>query len=179
MVAGALTGRFEWLYPLRFFAAAEALGAGVFILWIGLDGVMGSPVAMAMPVALSASSAAPRITWISFLVLAATVTVPIAEELAFRGFLLRRLHSQDFESVPFHTVHVVRAADLLGAVWRPAWPPLVRGNSSRAAVFLRGNPARQDRGSGGRPCDDERIADRVRPAVRCLAPVVTVAAGNT
>ena len=122
MVAGALSGRFEWLYPLRFFAAAGALwvfraryskldwsvgwlgpaiGAGVFILWIGLDRLMGGPVATAMPDALGASSAAARITWISFRVLAATITVPIAEELAFRGFLLRRLVSQDFESVPF------------------------------------------------------------------------------
>ena len=72
-----------------------------FVLWIGLDRLMGGPVATAMPDALSASSAAARITWISFRVLAATITVPIAEELAFRGFLLRRLVSADFESVPF------------------------------------------------------------------------------
>ena len=40
-------------------------------------------------------------TWITFRVLAAVATVPIAEELAFRGFLMRRLLSQDFESVSF------------------------------------------------------------------------------
>jgi len=32
-------------------------------------------------------------------VLGAVITVPIAEELAFRGFLLRRIASADFESV--------------------------------------------------------------------------------
>ena len=122
MVSGALSGGFEWLYPLRFFAAAGALwafrtrystlnwrvgwlgpaiGAGVFIVWVGLDRLWSAPVVTAMPGVLSASSAAARITWISFRVLAATVTVPIAEELAFRGFLLRRLISQDFESVAF------------------------------------------------------------------------------
>jgi CAAX prenyl protease-like protein len=37
--------------------------------------------------------------------------VPLAEELAFRGYLLRRLRSEDFESIP------ARAAGL--------WPVLV------------------------------------------------------
>jgi exosortase E/protease (VPEID-CTERM system) len=122
MVSGALSANFEWLYPLRFFAAAGALwvfrtkyssldwrvgwlgpaiGAGVFAMWIALDRLAAVPAADAMPQVLVASSAAARITWISFRVLAATVTVPIAEELAFRGFLLRRLIAQDFESVPF------------------------------------------------------------------------------
>ena len=122
MLAGAMSGRFEWLYPLRFFAAAGALwafrakysnldwrvgwlgpaiGVGVFILWIVLDRFTGGPGANVMPPALSSSSGGARITWICFRVLAATVTVPLAEELAFRGFVLRRLISPDFESVPF------------------------------------------------------------------------------
>jgi membrane protease YdiL (CAAX protease family) len=37
-------------------------------------------------------------------VIAATVTVPIAEELAYRGYLLRRLVSREFESVAFQSV---------------------------------------------------------------------------
>jgi exosortase E/protease (VPEID-CTERM system) len=122
MIAGAVSGRFEWLYPVRFFAAAGALwvfrakyseldwkvgwlgpaiGAAVFFIWIALDRVMNGQAASAMPGALSTSSSTARITWIAFRILAASVTVPIAEELAFRGFLLRRLISQDFESVPF------------------------------------------------------------------------------
>jgi len=122
MISGALSGRFEWLYPLRFFAAAgavyvfrnrysrldwrvgwlgPAIGVAVFVLWIGLDRLMGGQSANGMPSALAASSPAARIMWISFRVLAATITVPIAEELAFRGFLLRRLVSPDFELVAF------------------------------------------------------------------------------
>jgi CAAX prenyl protease-like protein len=34
-------------------------------------------------------------------VLGSTVTVPIIEELAFRGFLLRRLIARDFTKVPY------------------------------------------------------------------------------
>ena len=52
-----------------------------------------------MPTALAVSPAIARVTWLVFRTLAAVITVPIAEELAFRGFLLRRLISPDFESV--------------------------------------------------------------------------------
>jgi len=43
------------------------------------------------------------------------VTVPIAEELAFRGFLLRRLISADFDSVSFQrwTLWAVFASSLI------------------------------------------------------------------
>jgi CAAX prenyl protease-like protein len=42
-----------------------------------------------------------RLCWIAARSLAAVVTVPLAEELAFRGFLYRRLISADFEAVSF------------------------------------------------------------------------------
>jgi CAAX prenyl protease-like protein len=37
--------------------------------------------------------------WLSLRVIGSVVTVPVAEELAFRGYLLRRLIAADFESV--------------------------------------------------------------------------------
>lgn len=120
MISRAASSNFEWLYPLRVVAAAGALwyfrrsyrdldwrfgwvgaGAGllVFAIWIGLEprAYSGAPTAL-----LEASSAA-RISWITLRVLGAIVLVPIAEELAFRGFLLRRLASADFESVGWRT----------------------------------------------------------------------------
>jgi exosortase E/protease (VPEID-CTERM system) len=39
--------------------------------------------------------------WILFRLGGAVVTVPIAEELAFRGYLLRKLVASDFERIPF------------------------------------------------------------------------------
>jgi len=145
MVAGALSGRFEWLYPLRFFAAAGALwvfrntylkldwrigwlgpamGAAVFLIWIGLDRLTDGPIASAMPTALTASSAAVKTLWIAFRIVAATVTVPIAEELAFRGFLQRRLISQDFESVSFTRFtwfSILASSALFGALHGSHW----------------------------------------------------------
>ena len=163
MFAGALTGTFEWLYPLRFFAAAVALwafrtrystldwrvgwlgpaiGVAVFLIWIGLDRLTSVSVATAMPAALGASSGAARITWLSFRVLAATITVPIAEELAFRGFLLRRLVSQDFESVSFTRFTwfaLVVSSVLFGALHGSRWPAgIVAGLLYSYAVIRRG-----------------------------------------
>jgi exosortase E/protease (VPEID-CTERM system) len=124
MIAGAATGAGspEWLYPLRFFAAAgmlwvfrrsyaglnwrfdwlaPAIGAIVFVIWIGLDRFSNPDADRGVSATLMASSTVARVTWITFRVLAAVVTVPLAEELAFRGFLMRRLISSDFDSVSF------------------------------------------------------------------------------
>jgi exosortase E/protease (VPEID-CTERM system) len=123
MMAGAASGRFEWLYPMRVLAAAAALwyfrdryrsldwrvgwpavalGALVFVIWIGFEPLVGSGRA-GEPSALAQAPHAARIAWLAFRVLGAVITVPIAEELAFRGFLLRRLVSADFESVGWRT----------------------------------------------------------------------------
>jgi CAAX prenyl protease-like protein len=121
-VSKAASGYFEWLYPLRFVAAAIAIwssrhelrklnwrcgwfapaaGLAVFLVWIApvwwthqrSDSPLGS--------ALAALSPSARMAWIAFRVAAAVITVPIAEELAFRGYLARRLVSRRFDAVPF------------------------------------------------------------------------------
>jgi len=119
MISSALTGNFEWFYPLRVFAGGTTLlvlwrryadldwrvswfapitGAVVFLIWIALD-LFNPPVPEAMPVPLADASSPARVAWLACRVLGAVVTVPLAEELAFRGFLYRRLLSADFESV--------------------------------------------------------------------------------
>jgi exosortase E/protease (VPEID-CTERM system) len=119
MISRAATGDFEWLYSLRFFAAGLALwqfrhtyreiswkpgwlslvaGTVVFVLWIALDR-LAPPADGRMPPALASASWGTRSLWIALRVLAAVVTVPLAEELAFRGFLLRRLIATHFETV--------------------------------------------------------------------------------
>jgi exosortase E/protease (VPEID-CTERM system) len=121
MVDKAFTGSFDWLYPLKFFAAfallvifrksyaeldwqfdwvAVSIGLIVFVVWVATDRFSNSIHENGIPGALQGSSAA-SVMWITFRVLAAVVTVPLAEELAFRGFLMRRLISRDFHSVSF------------------------------------------------------------------------------
>jgi exosortase E/protease (VPEID-CTERM system) len=127
MLSVSASAGFEWLYPLRFVAAACALwyfreyyanlgwrctwfgpfaGICVFALWISLDRSQN----LVMPAALAAVSPASRALWIAFRVLAAVVTVPIAEELAFRGYVYRKLIAREFQSVTFA---------------RFAWPALI------------------------------------------------------
>ena len=122
MISRALTGGFEWLYSLRFVAALIALwmfrgsyadiprrvswfalpaGAAVFGIWIGLDAWTRSPGGGQSPSALTAAPQSAQVLWIVLRVLTAVTVVPIAEELAFRGFLFRRFISARFEEVSF------------------------------------------------------------------------------
>jgi len=124
MISTAASGKFEWLYPIRFLTAGVVLlilrknysavdwrfgwfgpsiGVLVFAVWIAIDRFSGPTGDDRMPAALAASSVSIRAIWIVVRSLSAVVTVPIAEELAFRGFLLRRLISSDFEALPPHT----------------------------------------------------------------------------
>ena len=121
LLTHAASADFEWLYPLRWVSACCALwffrkcykeldwslswtgpliGVAAFILWIALERFIHPLTSTAMPVALAGASAATRTGWILIRALAAATTVPIAEELAFRGYLLRRLMAEDFETIP-------------------------------------------------------------------------------
>lgn len=123
MISRAVSGSFEWLYALRFVAAlgtlwsfrrsyahldwrcgilAPVIGVAVFAIWIAADRFEGR--SMPMPEALAAAPAALRYAWIAMRVVGAVVTVPIAEELAFRGYAMRRLIAADFDSVALRSV---------------------------------------------------------------------------
>jgi exosortase E/protease (VPEID-CTERM system) len=121
----AASGNFEWLYSLRFFAAAIALcyfwpklksldwrfgwfgpvaGVAVFLAWMAPAWFQHQPAASPLGQALATLSPAARWTWIAFRVASAVVTVPIAEELAFRGYLARRFISREFDAVSFSSL---------------------------------------------------------------------------
>lgn len=77
---------------------AIAIGVAVFVLWIALappdngNGVM-------LELSLAGLPAWQAGVWLAFRVIGSVITVPIAEELAFRGYLLRKLVASDFENV--------------------------------------------------------------------------------
>jgi len=127
-VSRAASANFEWLYPLRFVAAAVALwhfrlelkkldwrfgwaapltGVAVFLVWVAPSWWAGAAAASPLGPALAALSPAARLAWIVFRVAAAGITVPIAEELAFRGYLARRLVDREFERVPFSALTIL------------------------------------------------------------------------
>jgi CAAX prenyl protease-like protein len=57
-----------------------------------------------MPLELSAMPVALSLTWIAIRAISSATIVPLAEELAFRGFLMRRLVTADFQTVPYQSV---------------------------------------------------------------------------
>lgn len=117
MVSGALIVDFDWPYPLRvvivavvllllwqhypspsFSWTAAAIGLAAFVVWMLLE-----PAAPAghtkATVALVDLDRSRRWAWIFFRVIGSCVTVPLAEELALRGYLARRMVSPRFEQV--------------------------------------------------------------------------------
>jgi exosortase E/protease (VPEID-CTERM system) len=129
ILSSAMTGTFEWAYGIRVVGAAAAIlfyrrsysgvswrigweapavGVLVFAIWIAAERLL-FPHASALPTppALAASSAGVRAGWILLRAIGAIVTVPIAEELAFRGYLLRRLVSTDFVSADLRRFHLI------------------------------------------------------------------------
>lgn len=109
MISRAASAKFEWLYPLRFAAAGAALwiyrrrlreldwragwpalpiGTAAFVIWLVLHRLAGVQPDNGIAAGLRAAAPVAGALWLAFRVLAAVVTVPIAEELAFRGFLI-------------------------------------------------------------------------------------------
>lgn len=127
LLTQALSGGFDWLYPLRVFLTAGALaycwralqlrplsishwslsgGVLVAILW-----VLAVPEAPETDQTFSDTFASAPTLWISlwlvFRFIGTVITVPIAEELGFRAYLLCRLSSQPVAirgSLPFSLI---------------------------------------------------------------------------
>jgi exosortase E/protease (VPEID-CTERM system) len=120
MIAHALSAGFDLLYPLRLLGALVLLwmgrrhyramnwrfgwravltGTAVFVIWVGCDRWLNQP--SGVPPDLAALPVGGRVGWILCRAGAAIVTVPIAEELAYRGFLMRRFVSREFERIDY------------------------------------------------------------------------------
>ena len=157
--AQAASSGFESLYPLRLIAGAvmlwlcrhrlellnwqfswrgPAVGVLIFLIWMVADHLV--VPAASMPNALAALSPAYRVAWIACRTLAAVVTVPIAEELAYRGYLLRRLIDADFESVSFLAVRwpsLLITAVVFGFAHGSLWLPGIVAGLGYGAILVR------------------------------------------
>ncbi len=144
-VSTAFSSDFEYLYPLRVIAGglmlvayraelraidwrwswrAPVIGMSVFVIWIIAAKFLIS--GHAMPVKLAMMPPGFRSAWIAVRIAGAVLIVPIAEELAYRGFLMRRLVDANFESVPYGSVPwlALAATSVVfglahGALWGP------------------------------------------------------------
>ena len=76
-------------------------------------------------------------------VLGAVIVAPIAEELAFRGFLLRRLVRADFDAVPYQAaarrpLALLVSAAAFGAMHQSFWGGTLAGIAYGLALIPRG-----------------------------------------
>ncbi len=131
LVTGLFTHGFDAGYPLRVVVAAALLfayrrsyprldlsrpwlgvaaGLAVALLWIVGFQRADPDSGAALRTGLAALPAPLAAAWVAARLLGAVVTVPLAEELAFRGYLMRRLVARDFTALPF------RAATFLALV---------------------------------------------------------------
>lgn len=160
MLTAAFTGDFPYLYPVRVVAVAWALwrlregfpalpssglvspgaigiGACTFALWMALvpgDGAADPEKLAALDPALLGEPWGTL--WLLVRVAGATITVPIAEELAFRGFLARRCIDEDVERVPLGTFTWPSFLVSSVAFGLLHWPSWIAGTMAGVAFAL-------------------------------------------
>lgn len=165
MTMGALqSGGIDLLYPLRVVAAAAVLwlcrrqygglrmtwswsavaaGGVAFVVWMaGTWPFVDSSAGSALHDELEALPRGWAGLWLSFRVLGTVLTVPVAEELAFRGYLTRRLIAADFQSVPlgkFSWMSFAVSSLLFGAMHEQALAATACGAIYALALYRRGN----------------------------------------
>jgi len=163
MLTRIASGGFDFLYPLKVIGAAAVfwlyrdrlagfrrdlswfalmLGGVVFIEWIVLQ--RRSDVAvedLAFATQLGSLPASIASLWLVIRVIGAVVTVPLAEELAFRGYLLRKLVSADFTRVDFRhftLLSFVVSSTLFGLLHQQWLAGVIAGMLFAVAMYRRG-----------------------------------------
>jgi exosortase E/protease (VPEID-CTERM system) len=168
MIATAMSALdFDWLYPVRVVATLVviawylptyrrlgylswswswtpfAIGVAVFAMWMLLEPFSGVDGDASKQQAQALSSITPMTAalWLAFRAVGSILTVPIAEELAFRGYLTRRFIADNFEQVPlgaFTWYSLILSSILFGLLHGRWLAGSLAGALFAAALFRRG-----------------------------------------
>jgi exosortase E/protease (VPEID-CTERM system) len=155
----AVSPGFEYLYALRVAAGCAlllcyrrqlsavdwrcswrgiAVGAAVFVMWMVAARHLLAPGAM--PLRLASMAPQARMLWIAGRIAGGVLIAPVVEELAYRGYLMRRLIDADFESVSYAAVRwpaLLGAAVLFGCAHGALWLPGILTGLCFGAVVIR------------------------------------------
>jgi exosortase E/protease (VPEID-CTERM system) len=158
-VSHALSGTFEYFYPLRLLAGLWMLaryrrdlaalawrctwrgplvGALVFLVWMAASHFLLPEEPM--PGKLAALPPALRGLWILSRIAGSALLVPVAEELAYRGYLMRRWVNADFESVSFESIRwpaLILTAIVFGLVHGALWLPGIAAGLAYGLILIR------------------------------------------
>lgn len=145
MATRAITADFDLLYPVRFLITALAIwyfrreykqldwrvgwtgpiiGFTVFCLWLAFNTSHHPSSEQSLAIGLASLPHPIMLGWLAVRTLASAITVPVAEELAFRGYLLRRFVSPDFEFVrpkAFTMIAILGSSALFGLLHGDRW----------------------------------------------------------
>ena len=159
MITRAASAGFDFLYPVRIVCAVAALwayrrsygnvswgfswrgvltGVAIFGVWSAFAHVVTAPAAMPDDLARLPGSA--RAAWIGCRAAAAIITVPIAEELAYRGFLMRRIGRAEFDSVALQSVRwpaIAISAVVFGLMHGSLWFPGIVAGVAYGAIAVK------------------------------------------
>jgi exosortase E/protease (VPEID-CTERM system) len=127
-------GSIDWTFSWR----GPAVGAVVFLIWIVAAHFLLS--ARPMPESLAMLSPALRDSWVAGRIAGSIIIVPLAEELAYRGFLLRRLIDPDFESIPYRAVRwpaLAVTAVVFGMAHGALWLPGIVAGFAFGLILMR------------------------------------------
>jgi exosortase E/protease (VPEID-CTERM system) len=139
LVTGLFTSGFDLYYPVRTVAAAAAvwyfwrhlrplallsglswqpfaIGVLVYAFWTALEPAAGGPGALAFARGLTAMPAGLSVAWLFFRVAGSVLVVPAVEELAFRGYLLRRLSQGASSGLRFSWLPFLLSSALFAAM---------------------------------------------------------------
>jgi exosortase E/protease (VPEID-CTERM system) len=122
----------------RFSGRGVAVGVGVFLLWmLAAHWLLPAGAAHWTPGTL----AQPWSTiWVLARVLGSVIVIPIVEELAYRGYLLRRLVAPEFTAVRFEAVGLsplLVSAAIFGAMHGAMWAPAVAAGLAYGLLLTR------------------------------------------
>jgi exosortase E/protease (VPEID-CTERM system) len=158
-VSRAFSSDFELFYPLRVIAGllmlaryrrelakidwgcswrGPAAGVLVFLIWIIAAFILLPD--RAIPTKLAALPPTLRAVWILSRLGGSILIVPIAEELAYRGYLMRRWVAADFESVPFKSVRwpaLIVTAIIFGVAHGALWLPGILAGVGFGFILVR------------------------------------------
>ena len=116
------------------------MGVAVFLLWLALDRLLFGWDNSPMPAALSGASLTVQALWIAIRVISASTVVPVVEELAFRGCLLRRFMTEEFDALPltsFSWLSLVASSVIFGGLHGTRWFAGIVAGALYAFVLLR------------------------------------------
>jgi exosortase E/protease (VPEID-CTERM system) len=82
---------------------AMAAGAAVYLLYLAIAPEFAAREAVILPESIAGVSSGIVFAWVVMRMVGFVIVTPLVEELAFRGYLMRRLVAADFESVSFRT----------------------------------------------------------------------------